>query len=280
MQNSATYIPDFFDLPANDSLKAYSFAPSEVSVPLSATGRIGFSPVEKPLPLYPHFFNSGFILFFFAFMIVSYVFRTNWRMFGTMLTELFKNKDRNSIFSETTGTEKYSRVLLCIQASVVLSILSFCFYYGGVYHYGKGFVDFWVSIGGGILIFLFFFVLKSLLYAIVGGTFFRFSTVSLWRKDYVSILCFSGLILFIPALILFFVKLPAVYNLVLYFSASYLIAVLAFILYKTFVLFFKDIRLLFYLFLYLCVQEIFPLLLLIKGIMGFYNFAESNSLWL
>jgi hypothetical protein len=122
---------------------------------------------------------------------------------------------------------------------------------------------------GTALLFLIFLLYKFLTYFLIGYVFFQKEDVQLWHNHYFSIISFSGIVLFIPALFIFYV--PEAYSICFYFSVFYIIFVKILIIYKVFTIFFQQKSPLFYYFLYLCAQELLPLFLVLKALVYFYS---------
>ena len=86
-----------------------------------------------------------------------------------------------------------------------------------------------------------------------------------------------GVSLYVPVLWLIFVEkyrlIPVILLFILYISCRLVI------IYKTIRIFHKKNAGFLYISLYLCTQEILPLVLLYEGTVYLYNFIETNTLW-
>lgn len=122
-----------------------------------------------------------------------------------------------------------------------------------------------------------FYLLKQSLYILLSYIFTNRESFIIWRNMYNAVFESYGVLLYLPAFGLVFASSYAYYFSIL-FSILY-IACRFVIIYKTLDIFYQKRMSWFYLSLYLCAQEIVPLLLLFKGFINLYNFFESSTLW-
>lgn len=224
-----------------------------------------FIPQIEKISEKPKLQNSIFIIFLFCFIIISRVLSSKAQMFLSLPDELFRLKKRKSIFTEPVGNELYVKLLLFFQTVVILSIFT---YLASTNHpeVSKNFAlsDFYENIGRICLLFILFFVYKWVSYNVVGTIFFSKETLAQWINNFTSLICILGIVIFVPVLLMFYVEW--VYSFCYFFILSCFLIVIIIIIYRTHVLFFHNIRQLHYLFLYLCAQEMAPLLILYKGL--------------
>ena len=193
-----------------------------------------------------------------------------------MISVLFRNKDRHSIFYETVAHESLNKLLLSLQTIVLSSIVLYCLAIHEHYISITSFAQMFLFIGKSSFILALFFLYKFLSYSIAGSVFFKRETVRQWNDDFFSLISLNGIFLFFPVLILFYVE--PVYSFCIHFMGFYLIFIVFFIFYKLYSLFFHRKRLFLYFILYLCTQEIIPLYLVYRGLV--YLMAQKDTLWM
>jgi hypothetical protein len=104
---------------------------------------------------------------------------------------------------------------------------------------------------------------------IICSVFFDRKDTGQFNSGIISFITLSGYILFIPALLVFYVDCLFYAGVIL--IILYLIFSVFNIIFKIYVTFFRKNYLLLYFILYLCALEIIPLYLLYRGIMFFIN---------
>jgi hypothetical protein len=122
-----------------------------------------------------------------------------------------------------------------------------------------------------------FYLLKQILYRMLGAIFATDEQHSAWRMGYTAATGFWGVLLYAPVLWLAFIetqpRIPAIMFVILYVLWRIII------IYKTICIFnIKGIAFL-YIILYLCAQEILPLIFLYEGIIYLYNFIDGIAIW-
>jgi len=195
-----------------------------------------------------------------------------------MFNELFIIKKNKSIFSEATADEWSSRLVLCFQTCLLLAVF-LCKYFT----YSSDIIpDSPTKTIGFVLLLTFilcvFLILKWAMYYVVGLVFFDKDSLKIWTRNFVSLLAFLGLFLFIPILLYFYTN--TLHNFFFFFILASLIAFQILVIYKLIVLFFYKQGLLLHLFLYLCAQEMIPLFFLWKIMVDVFNkFVVNSALW-
>ena len=175
-------------------------------------------------------------------------------MFLSIPEELFRLKERKSIFNESVGNELYVKLLLLVQTVVMLSFFLHLVFINSKNSNLINISEFYESIGKICLLLVVFLSYKWISYNIVGKIFFQKEALSQWLNNFISLICLLGIMIFIPVLLMFYVEW--MYSFCYFFILLCILIVALIIIYRTYVLFFHDIRLLHYLFLYLCAQEI------------------------
>jgi hypothetical protein len=211
-------------------------------------------------------FSLPFLLCF-AF---SLVFRANYYLFLKMIRDVFYIKERLSLFEETEGNETIFRSFMIFQSLSLCSIILFII--GRMYKYIPEYQNIGMNmffIGAIFAILFSFYGFKQFLYKVIGAIFASPNMYKTWRTGYTATVGFWGLLLYIPVISLAFVK-THLHICVLLFTFIYLLWRFI-IIRKTICIFnVKGVGFL-YILLYLCAQEILPLIFLYEGIIYLYN---------
>ena len=223
-----------------------------------------FNPKTEKISESPKFFDSVFIIFLACFIIISRILSSKARMFLSLPEELFRLKERKSIFNESVGNELYVKLLLIIQTIVILSIFLYLVFVNNKNSESANVSEFYESIGKFCLLFIVFLLYKWISYHIVGAIFFQKEALSQWLSNFLSLIYLLGIMIFIPVLLMFYVEW--MYSFCYFFIIFCFLIIILIVIYRAYVLFFHNIRHLHYLFLYLCAQEIAPLLVLYQGL--------------
>jgi hypothetical protein len=211
-----------------------------------------------------------FSLLFVLFIVFSLVFYSNYHLFMKMIRDIFYVKDHLSLFDDIEGNEMLFRNFMIFQGLFLSSIAVFmvsCSY--GYLHSYKT-IGMNMLVIGGIFLFLFlFYLFKQFLYDLSGYTFAGVDLYQTWRTSYTAVTGLWGVSLYVPVLCLAFTeihfRIPFLTFIVLYLLWRLVI------IYKTVLTFnTKGVGFL-YIILYLCAQEILPLMFLYEGIIYLYN---------
>lgn len=219
-----------------------------------------------------------FTLIFSALLLFALAFRFNYRAFLTMLKDVFYLKERQSLFEKRVVPDSYFRFFMILQTLFLCSLFLFSYFYSKNYLTfdltGKNIL---LCIGGVFGVVVLFFFFKWLLYAITGVIFSDVQKYRLWQNSYIAIMGTWGILLYIPVVWLsLWGKYPIVP--IVLFVISYFLCRFAIIV-KTLRIFHKKNTGLLYISLYLCAQEILPLVFLYEGMVYLYNFIKTSTLW-
>ncbi|MDR0430011.1 MAG: DUF4271 domain-containing protein [Tannerellaceae bacterium] len=210
-------------------------------------------------------------------IIFALVYRSNHRLFAKMMRDVFFIKERTSLFETVAGNEFVFRNFMILQTLFLASL--------SLYAIARAcrFIDYDdvvanLSIIGIIFtITILFYLFRRFFYALVGLIFADQEKYKFWKTNYYALTGFWGVLLYIPVFWLFFVGKYILAPVFLYF--------LLYFLYR-FWLICKTIRIFhiqgvgfLYIFLYLCGQEILPVIFLYKGIVYLYNSIERSAIW-
>lgn len=210
-----------------------------------------FTEIEgRPLAARNAVGNSGFIIFMLCFFILVFQIRMG--------------RKKNTPVPSTAAT-----FLSCFQTITLISL--FLFRTAEYYTYPTAcnppdIIGFTALMFGTLTLFL---ICKLFINFIICSVFFDRKDTGQFNSGIISFITLSGYILFIPALLVFYVDCLFYAGVIL--IILYLIFSVFNIIFKIYVTFFRKNYLLLYFILYLCALEIIPLYLLYRGIMFFIN---------
>jgi hypothetical protein len=219
--------------------------------------------------------NMGFILFLVCFFILIYQVSKNSKLLLSMAGKLFGNRTRTTSGEIFTGAG-LNILLFCIQTVLLTSVIVYCnAVNNGVFRVESP-SGMFIFLGFTVLLLSLFIGYKYLTYSFIGYVFLDRDAGQRWNNTFSSAICLSGVILFFPTLILFYVG--EIYAYGVYFVLLYFIFIQIVLIYRQFVLFFNKKSSLLYFILYLCTQEIIPLFFLYKGFV-YLILMQKDSLW-
>jgi hypothetical protein len=130
---------------------------------------------------------------------------------------------------------------------------------------------------GLFVVLLVFYLLKRGIYGIFGYIFLEQDIYKIMFVNNQALFCAWGISLYIPVLWILLIGE--------YFFIAYIIFIISYLIYRSLLIyrfihifFYKSTGLLF-LSLYLCSQEIIPLVFLYEGLIYMYNIIETNNIW-
>lgn len=218
-----------------------------------------------------------FSLILLLFIVFALVFRTHYRLFLKMVRDVVFIKERPNLFEKVVGSEWLFRNFMTFQALFLCSIGVFAIAraYGYVHHLKENTV--FLSIGLLWVMLSVFYCFKQGFYFLFGRIFTDPAKYKFWKNSYNAVIGAWGVLLYLPVLWLVFVGS--------HITGAFILFVIFYILCR-FVIIYKTIRIfhtknsnILYISLYLCGQEILPLVFLYKGIVYLYNFIEASTLW-
>ena len=235
--------------------------------------------VGEPLSQRIQFQHWGFSLFLICFFITIHSFSKGTVLLSSMIKSLFRNNRKENIFTEQINNELVIKLFLCLQTIILSSIFLFVhFSHQSEFPLGANIQMFQFLIETSLFSILFL-LYKFLSYNIVGNVFFKKENVQQWNEDFISLICLSGFILFIPTLFVFFVDGLSIFG--YYFYLIFFIIIGFFIICRSYLLFFHHKSSLLYFILYLCAQEMIPLYFLYKGLGYLFIIVQKDTLlWL
>ncbi|MBE6287284.1 MAG: DUF4271 domain-containing protein [Mediterranea massiliensis] len=208
--------------------------------------------------------NAIVFILLLCFLFSSYVLSRSRKFLWQLGQDFIMHRARISLFADSTGGDARSFSMLLLQLCVLMGIS--CYYF---------FVSLydvtWLSIPPlslcaiYMLLSALYFVLKWLLYLLIGSVFFDKSRVYIWISSYSTLLYYFSFLLFPFSLLLVFLEMG------LYWTVALGIFLL---LFAKILMFYKGIKLFcgnlydgLLLFLYFCALEIVPVFVLYRGLM-------------
>lgn len=222
--------------------------------------------------------DAIFTMLLVLFIAFALIFRTNYQLFIKMMRDVIFLKERQNLFEKASkGNAWLFRNFMNFQALFLCSIGLFSIIraYGYINHLSKPALL--ISIGLIFAILYVFYWLKQSFYFLFGLVFADSGKYKLWKTNYNAIMGAWGVLEYLPVIWLLFVGSHLTSSVIL-FSIFY-ISCRFVIIYKTIRIFYKKNTGFLYISLYLCGQEILPLIFLYKGIIYLYNFIEASTLW-
>lgn len=219
-----------------------------------------------------------FALILALFVFFSLVYRNNFRLFLKMLQDVQSVKERHSLFLLTSSNESFFRNFMTFQALLLAGMALFLIgrregIGGPVMSEGQ----LLFALAGLFVVIVLYYQLKQWMYFSVGLVFTNRQKYKLWKSGYNAVIGAWGILLYLPVLWLSYVSRyheVAIWLFIILFILARLL-----IIYKLIRIFYRKSESLFYLILYLCAQEILPLVFLYEGLVYLYNFIETSTLW-
>jgi hypothetical protein len=206
-----------------------------------------------------------FSVLFVLFILFALVFHTNYHLFMKMIRDVFYVKERLSLFEDIDGNETVFRSFMIFQSVTLCSL--FFFIVSHIYGYIGEYQElrmYLFIIGTLFSIFFLFYLFKQILYKLIGAIFVSPEAYKIWQIGYTASVGLWGVLLYFPVLCLAFIEVDIrvpFFMFILFYLFWRLV-----IIHKTIHIF--NIKGVFYIYiiLYLCAQEILPLVFLYKGI--------------
>lgn len=219
-----------------------------------------------------------FALILALFVFFSLVYRNNFRLFLKMLQDVQSVKERHSLFLLTSSNESFFRNFMTFQALLLAGMALFLI--GRREGIGRPVMSegqLLFALAGLFVVIVLYYQLKQWMYFSVGLVFTNRQKYKLWKSGYNAVIGAWGILLYLPVLWLSYVSRyheVAIWLFIILFILARLL-----IIYKLIRIFYRKSESLFYLILYLCAQEILPLVFLYEGLVYLYNFIETSTLW-
>jgi hypothetical protein len=212
-----------------------------------------------------------FSLLLVLLIVFAMVFHSNHHLFEKMVRDVIHVKDRLSLFEEVSGNEAVFRSFMIFQSLFLCSLSLFLTSrkMGYITDF-PGLANNLKVIGSLFIILVAFYAFKQAMYLAIGAIFTAPGQYKNWKAGYTAVTGLWGVFLYLPVLWFSFIRTHAEVAIIV-FAFLFIVWRLV-ILYKSIRIFnIKSIGIL-YIFLYLCGQEMLPLLFLYEGIKYLYNF--------
>jgi len=207
--------------------------------------------------------------------VFACIFRLNTPLFGKMISNINAGEQRQSIFETTEKDSFLFSAFMTFQTLLLISIFIFSATFKSQHNpYPE---TTFLSLGFLFVLCFLFFLFKKGLYAIFGSIFLESSKIKMMFTNYQALFCTWGVVLYLPVLwVLLFDS---------YIFLSFIFLIISFLAFKVFlslrffyIFYNKNTGFLFFS-LYLCAQEIAPLVFFYKGMVYTVNIIETNYTW-
>jgi len=211
--------------------------------------------------------------------LFAFIFHSNYGSFMKMLKDAVFVKERQNIFEKSVGSDDLFTAFTHFQAILLSSLFLFIFISDNVFSDIQFFsftqiAIYFIALFVAIVLFYF---LKQWLYNLIAYVFFDDNKYKIWKTGYNAIIGYWGVLLYIPTVWIAFEEKNTYYS-AFAFVSLYILCRFA-IIYKAFRIFYNKKTGLLYISLYLCTQEILPLVFLYEGTLYLYNFIKTSTLW-
>lgn len=207
----------------------------------------------------------------------AWIFRSNYPLFGKMISNINAGAQRQSIFKTTEKDSFLFTSFMTFQTLLLIGIFIFpvTVRYKFISNPAVGTTFLYLSIL--FVLFSIFFLFKRVLYSLFGTIFIELSANKMMLTNYQSLFCLWGVSLYIP-----------VFGVLLFDThlfPSVILFIISYLMFKTlaslriFSVFYNKNTGLLFLSLYLCAQEVVPLVFLYEGLVYTYNIIEKNNTW-
>jgi hypothetical protein len=207
----------------------------------------------------------------------AYAFYTCYPLFEKMFRGLLSLKERPNLFDTPTRESVFFNVFMRFQAfflSAVILFLVFCRVTGIQEQSVRQAL---ILLTVMLILMVLLYLLKRILYYLFSSVFITKGKYKLWNTTYHTLLYFYGMLLYLPVCWLNIDRER--------FEGGLILFIVIYVLFRITALFVK-IRIFFdknngflYLILYLCGQEIVPLLFLYESLIYLHNVIEASILW-
>ena len=217
------------------------------------------------------------LLLFVLLSIFSYTFRTCYPLFEKMIRGFFSVKERQSLFDTPRRESFFFNIFMGFQTLFLCTVFSFLVFcrFSEILEQTANQSAILLTIFFCILIL--FYIFKRFIYFIFGYVMLDKEKFKLWHTTYHTLFNLWGISLYLPVFWLMLDRERI--------AGSLIIFIFNFILFRLSVIYMK-IRIFYnknngflFLNLYLCAQEIIPLLFLYESLTYLYNVFKTSILW-
>ena len=209
--------------------------------------------------------------------IFAFTFRTCYTLFEKMIRGLFSVKERQNLFDPPARESFFFNVFMGFQTLILCAIFFFLAFSRIVKIQEQGVGKAFILLAILFILLILFYLLKRCLYFIYGRIFIDNVKLNLWNTSYHELFYLWGVMLYLPVFWLILDRERMVGSLII-FSINFILFRLSAIYVKVRIFYHKNNGFLF-LNLYLCAQEIIPLLFLYESLTYLYNVIKTSILW-
>ncbi len=219
----------------------------------------------EPLPYLLRHDDVVTCILFLCFFLMVYVYGRGRKVFLRHAKDFFyPARERGGLFVEEAGSERRYALLLTLQSSFMLGLLTFDRLQDASASPFPELPPQWLPVLG-MCLFATYFVVKMWLFGLVNAVFFPGAARESWADSYSMLLCLEGVLLFPIVLLVVYFDLGTVATTASVVGAIALVKALLF--YKCSVIFFAGFHGFLRLIVYFCALEAVPLLALCKILM-------------
>jgi len=208
--------------------------------------------------------------------IFAVIFYFNNPLFGKMLSNISVGEQRQSIFESTEKDRFFFNAFMIFQALFLSALLIYLNLREYKYLITDDIKSVFIVLAliSGLL--FAFYLFKLAIYAFFGSVFITSSAKKVLFTNYQSLFCTFGVVLYLPVLWILLVGQ--------YFFVANIMLIISYIIFRAvlflrfFYVFFNKNTGLFFFSLYLCAQEIVPLVFFYEGLIYMYNFIEESNI--
>ncbi len=212
-----------------------------------------------PLPYHPGRDDALALLLLCSFLLSSYILARSRKFLFQLGKDFIMHRERASIFSTSSETDIRFLLVLILQTCVLTGTYLFlCF--NGLYPEMVYKIPSPLLIAGYAVLCVGYFLLKWLLYNLLGWIFFDKETASFWIESYSTLLYYMGFGLFLSILAVVYLDLSLQNSVIIGLCLLSFVKILTF--YKWAKLFCRDLLGSLLLILYFCALEITPCIML------------------
>ncbi|MDR0796250.1 MAG: DUF4271 domain-containing protein [Tannerella sp.] len=217
----------------------------------------------------------------FAFIILLVIFALTFHncqpQFNKMLRGLVSIKERQNLFDTPTQESVFFKVFMGFQALFLCAVIFFFFFCHLADIQEQTVQQALILLSVLFVLLALFYLLKRCLYFIYGCVFTEKTKFRLWNTTYHALLYSWGVLLYCPALWLLLDREHDSAALILFLFIFFIFRISA--IYVKIRIFYSKNNGFLYLFLYLCAQEIIPLLFLYKSMTYLRDVIVTSILW-
>ena len=223
-------------------------------------------------------FTNDVMLLIILLLLLSFavIYRLNTSLLGKMISDINAGEQRQSIFGAIANERFLFNAFMIFQALFLCSFFIFSTISEYKYITNPDLVTTFKITGILLFIMFIFFLFKKLIYAIFGYIFADTSATKFMLTNHQALFCIWGVSLYLPVLWILLVGKYFLFAII-----TVIICYLAFraiLIFKFLHMFFNKKTGLLFLSLYLCAQEIVPLVFLYEGLFYIYNIIEKNNI--